>query len=263
MIPRILVDLQAAYIVGGYDAGAQMMTFYPNADRIFPILPNGPEILPDTPAESWGLAWFYGLNSQGRPRFAVRDDITLTSKIAWHESGHALEAILILKTAQQKGMDTRAAEDDIRSRYWHWRGFDFHGTWWDSYQYAASLGASAGWAYLPGESIAESISAAVGGYVESEWTMNWGMGLANNNGVYDPSGGGMRSRVFWLELMNEVEVDEQQIRQIAQDAASEAVARYKVLDDMTVEAVKARLAIDAHHRHDIGGVLKTSEPLST
>lgn len=228
MIPEHLYRLHAAYMTGGFDAGAQMFTFYPTADRVFPILPDAEriEILPDTPAGSFGLAWFLGLTSDGRPRFAVRDDLVLTSKIAWHEAGHALEQVLCTRLAAQRGTDYYAAENDVRTRYWKWRGFNIHGTWWEWYLYAIARSASAGWAYLPGESIAEAVSAAVGGYVESEWTNTFGLDLALNNGIYDPSGGGMRSRVFWTALMQEVDMDEPQVRNIANAAAQEAVERY-------------------------------------
>lgn len=246
-IPEELYRLamRNAYAVGGYDAGAQMYAFYPTSVRVFPKLNPQIEILPDTQAGTFGLAWYLGRNPLGQPKFAVRDDLVLNSKIAWHEGGHALEEELIAR-----GL----TEDYIRTKYWKWRGFDVQGTWQEWYAYAVSKSASGGWAYLPGESIAESLSAATGGYVESEWTANFGLALAVNNGVYDPSGGGMRARVFWLELCAEVDMDANEVRTIAVAAANEATERLQATDD----AIKGVLNF---HNHDVKLYSSNGSPL--
>src|ERR1043165_1699383 len=105
MIPQDLLRVHAAYAVGGFDAGASMYSFYPTAAQIFPVLPHEIEIEPDTPVNSWGIAWFLGLNQLGQPKFAVRDDNVLSSKVAWHESGHALEQVLVNRRVEQFGGD--------------------------------------------------------------------------------------------------------------------------------------------------------------
>jgi hypothetical protein len=228
-IPKELMAVHAAYAVGGYDAGQAMYAFYPTAESIFPVLPREIEILPDTMPGTFGIAWFMGLNAVGQPRFAVRDDFALTSKVAWHEDGHALEEVIVNRRVAQFGGDYVAQEDYVRGAYWLWR--QFPGTWREAYDYAATIGVATagGWAYLPGESVAESLSAAVGGYVQSEWTATYGKDLALAPGnIYDPSGGGMRARVFWLEQMREVDMDEATVKSIADQAAQEAVERYSV-----------------------------------
>jgi len=243
-----------AYAIGGFDAGAQMYNFYPTSVRIFPLLYPTPEILPDTQAGTFGLAWYLGRNPLGQPRFAVRDDLVLNSKIAWHEGGHALEEELIVRFMNQYNLTRVQAEDQIRTRYWIWRGFHIHGTWQEWLQYAYDHGTSGGWAYLPGESIAESLSAATGGYVESEWTNNFGLDLAIYNGVYDPSGGGMRSRTFWLNLCAEVDMDEQLVRSIAQQVANETYERAAATD----QAIKDLLNF---HNHDARIYTNQGSPL--
>lgn len=264
MIPESILRLYGAYLVGGDDAGQRIKLFYPTSRTIFPILPDSEEVLPDSPAGSWGLAWFLGLNPLGQPRFQVRDDIILNSKIAWHEAGHALEAVLCTRLAAQRSIDYRQAEDEVRTAYWNWRGFGpLNGTWWDAYLYSQSLGVSGGWQYLPGESVAESISAATGGYVESEWTATYGLDLALHNGIYDPTGGGLRARVFWQEKMREVDMDEATVRAIAVAAGNEALARIG-LDAHTFQFIKDRLKADAHHTHTVVPALvgmATSEPI--
>lgn len=263
-IPVGILRLYGAYLAGGDDAGQRISLFYPTSRTIFPVLPDGKEVLPDSPAGSWGLAWFLGLNTLGQPRFQVRDDVVLNSKIAWHEAGHALEQVICTRLAEQRGTSYSDAENDVRTRYWYWRGFaPLHGNWWDAYLFAQSLGVSGGWQYLPGESVAESISAATGGYVESEWTATYGLDLALHNGIYDPTGGGLRARVFWQEIMREVDMDEATIRAIAVAAGNEALARIG-LDANTFEFIKNRLGKDAHHTHTVVPALvgmATSEPI--
>lgn len=193
------------YMPGGHDAGRPMYLFYQDANVVFPLLTDSIDVWEDTPATSWGLAWFYGLDNEDRPRFAVRDDIALNPKIAYHEAGHAFDAIVTKRlTAQGKPWDY------VWQRYWQFRGFP--GTWQDAQAIAISGSGGASWAYYPAESLAEAFSAAVSGRVESEWTIPYGKDLALVNPgtpqqIYDPTRGAMRARGFFLELMEEVQDD--------------------------------------------------------
>ncbi len=250
-IPEKLYRLAMAnaYAIGGYDAGAQMYNYYPTSVTVFPLQSHEIEILPDDPAGSWGLAWYKGRNPLGQPRFSVRDDLLLNTKIAWHEAGHALEGELIAR-----GL----TEDYIRTKYWNWRGFD--GTWWDAYLDALTKGTSGGWAYLPGESIAESLSAATGGYVESEWTMNYGRDLARLGvigGNYSPAAGGLWARDFWSRLCTEVDMDEATVDRIATARANEAMERYAAVAGASDDAIKGLLNF---HDHDAKLYTSANQP---
>src|SRR5688572_11919966 len=119
--------LVALPVVGGTDAGDPMYGYYPVADNLFPILANEFILLPDTQEGTFGLAWFLGLDPYERPRFAVRDDVILNSKIAYHECGHAFEATVIERAVKKWGKTRAEAEDWFRTRYWLYRGFP--GTW--------------------------------------------------------------------------------------------------------------------------------------
>jgi hypothetical protein len=195
MIPYEFIP--QAYMVGGSDAIEPMYTFYPQAERLFPILPDTFNALNDSPAGSWGLAWFFGYTN-GLPNFQVRDDVVLNSKIAWHESGHAFEHIVT-----QKLMAKGKSPSYFRDRYWEFRGF--RGTWQEQYEFSLTLGTSGGWQWLPGESVAEAFSAAVGGIVESEWTFSDGKELATyfSNGNYDPYLGAIKAREFFTNISKE------------------------------------------------------------
>lgn len=249
-IPKELLAVHQAYIIGGFDAGQSMYAFYPTAQQVFPILPHDIEILPDTPAGTFGIAWYEGQNALGQPRFAVRDDNVLSSKVAWHESGHAIEEVIVRARVKQYGGDYASQEDYVRGSYWLWR--QFPGTWREAYDYAASLGITTpgGWAFLPGESVAESLSASVGGYVQSEWTATYGRDLALLGiigGPYSPAAGGVWARQFWLEQMAEVNMDEATVRNIAAQAAQEAIERYAVAArDTGFEPIKAFLNTHKH-----------------
>lgn len=210
-IPREIVarELAAAWLPGGTDAGDPIRAFYADADRLFPILPDQILVEPDTPASSWGLAWYHGLTPDGRPRFAVRDDVIINSKIGYHESGHAFEDVLTRLLAVNLGVSAEEMLDRFRTRYWTWRGFP--GTWQDAVV-AANVafqtdGATAGWALLPGESIAEGFSAGVSGIVQSEWTKTYGLDLALAPGnIYAPIRGGLAARAFFKSFMEELDM---------------------------------------------------------
>lgn len=200
MIP--LEHIPKAYLVGGTDAIAPMYNYYPVARKIYSILTPEFIALEDTPAGSWGLAWFYGLDVYNRPRFAVRDDVALNTKIAWHESSHAFEA-MCTNLLMQGGKSSSY----FRDKYWAFR--QFPGTWQEADAYALSIGGPGAWQFYVAESIAEAGSAAVGGVVESEWTAAYGKDLATffSGGNYDPYLGGLKAREFFVSLMREVEND--------------------------------------------------------
>lgn len=222
MIPVDIINKEraSAYLPGGTDAGAPMVGFYRDATVLFVILPKkDPIIAEDRAAGSWGLAWFFGL-SNGLPIFSVRDDVVLNAKIGYHEAGHAFEALFADLLARQLFITFDAAVDVLRTAYWQWRGFP--GTWQEALDYSYSLGSpSAGWAFLPGESLAEAFSAAVSGIVLSEWTASYGKDLALSfDNVYTPIAGALRARAFFLSIMKEVAMlTDEEISRIA-DAVS-------------------------------------------
>jgi hypothetical protein len=189
------------YAVGGFDAGLPIRALYLEAERMFPLLPDDIELLPDTAATSWGLAWYRGLNSAGLPRFAVRDDVVLNPKIAYHEAGHALEEMLRRATGADPWDLFSIGSVDVLGRYWTFRGFP--GDWISAHVRAVSSGT---WALYPSESWAEAFSAAVSGAVLSEWTETYGLDLAiaRPGNVYDPTGGALAARVFFHELAREI-----------------------------------------------------------
>jgi hypothetical protein len=187
------------YAVGGVDAGLPIRGLYREADAMFPVLPDEIVVMPDTPASSWGLAWYRGQDDQGRPRFAVRDDVALNPKIAYHESGHAFEDVLRRASGADPWDLFSIGSVDVLGRYWKFRGFPGE---WKVAHAAATIGE---WGQYPSESWAEAFSAAVSGQVISEWTWAYQRDLAlGPGGVYDPTGGALRARVFFLELMREI-----------------------------------------------------------
>jgi len=223
-IPREIVarELAAAWLPGGTDAGEPIRAFYADAEALFPILPAQVFVEPDTPASSWGLAWYHGLTPDGEPRFAVRDDVVINSKIGYHESGHAFEDVLTRLLAAKAGASPSDMILRFRASYWTWRGFP--GTWIDALNYANSLtGAGAGWPYLPGESIAEAFSAGVSGIVQSEWTTTYGLDLALAPGnIYAPIRGGLMARAFFKSFMEELDMalTDDEINKIADAVAT-------------------------------------------
>lgn len=193
------------YIVGGFDAGLPIRGLYLEAESLFPVLPDEIELLPDTAASSWGLAWYRGLNAAGRPRFAVRDDVALNPKIAYHEAGHALEEILRRATGADPWDLFSIPGVDVLGRYWTFR--EFPGNWIDAHMLAVRTGE---WGLYPSESWAESFSAAVSGTVISEWTVTYQLDLAiaRPGHVYDPTGGALAARAFFQQLVREITGEE-------------------------------------------------------
>jgi hypothetical protein len=196
------------YLVGGTDAGQPIRPLHAEARLVYNILAPDVEILPDTRSDSFGLAWYRGLNTQGWPRFAVRDDVVLNRKIAYHEAGHEFMDVLRLRTGASAWDLFQTGAPDVLARYWQWRGFP--GIWQDAHMQAL---AQADWTLYPSESWAEAFSAAVIGndpymYQWAEWTASYQLGLAGAPGIYDPIGGAMRARVFFLDLMRELAGEE-------------------------------------------------------
>jgi hypothetical protein len=239
-------------MIGGTDAGEKLRRWYDIADKHFPILSDSIQILGDTPVNSWGLAWYRGLDTKGtttplddEPRFQVRDDIDVDSfpYVPFHEAGHAFQEIVARGIAQQRGVDWMVVFDEIRARYWTFRGFP--GVWMDGQLKANSGG---GWGYYPDESFADAFAHGmlllnpIPGYVTGEWTIN-----------YETT----PSWKIQAEIVNFM-------RQLQTEAGGTEVTDSEFLEkynrlvkpdaDGTVNAIKDRLAIDAHHKHD------TSEP---
>jgi hypothetical protein len=229
-------------VVGGTDAGEKILFYYAIAEDHYPILADSASIATDTPAGSFGLAWCYGLNSLGEPVFAVRDDIDVdvVLYVGFHESGHAFQSTCAKFMAIKEGITFQQALDRIRQRYWTWRGFP--GTWWDGQLKAINGG---GWPYYPDESFADAFAHAMfwahpfPGYVTGEWTDNYGV-------TPEIWRRGAEAYQFFTELMQEAAP----VAYVTQ----EELAAYQADVRNTLEAMKAELAKQAHHKHD------TSEP---
>ena len=93
----------------------------------------------------------HGLTAPGQPIFTVRQDFVMTPRTAFHEIGHAYEALLQRKDASV----------DWRAKYWAFRGFP--GTWQQAAAQAATMSGLGQWAYQPQESWAEAFSVAMVG----------------------------------------------------------------------------------------------------
>ena len=142
-------------------AGEKLYPFYFLARQQFPILPPTPQIDFDFAADEEGDAFFRGINAAGQPIFTVREDFVMTPRAAFHEIGHAYEALLQRKDG---GVDWRA-------RYWAFRGFP--GTWQQAAAEAATRFGISQWIIQPQESWGEAFSIAmVGG--GSEKTLDYG-----------------------------------------------------------------------------------------
>jgi hypothetical protein len=133
-------------------AGEQMYAYYFEARRQFSIFPPTPQIDFDEPAGENGNSWFRGLNASGQPIFAVREDFVMTPHTAYHEIGHAYEALLLRKDPNR----------DVMGQYWRFRAFP--GTWQDGMAYSASQTSfMAQWVSNPHEMWAESFSTGMTG----------------------------------------------------------------------------------------------------
>jgi hypothetical protein len=138
------------------------MIYYFQARQQFPIFPPGtPQIDFDFAADKDGDAFFRGLTPPGQPIFTVREDFVMTPRTAFHEIGHAYEALLQRSNASV----------DWRARYWAFRGFP--GTWQDAAREAATKTGTAQWIVQPQESWAEAFSIAMVGSGQ-EKTLDYG-----------------------------------------------------------------------------------------
>lgn len=240
-------------MTGGTDAGQKIVAYYEVAERMFPILPDAVLIREDTPAGTFGLAWYYGLDPDtGRPMFAVRDDIDIpaTPYIGFHEAGHAFQTIVARGIAKQQGTSLQDAFDQVRARYWQMRGFP--GTWLDAQMQAINGG---GWMYFPDESFADAFAHVVFGYSNGEWTWNW-------NGQYAIDV--PRAAAFMRELQAEArgdDMDEETVRRIAGQVADEKVAAYALQARLTgFEPIKQVLAEQAAQIRAAGSEHKHQTP---
>lgn len=133
-------------------AGEQMYVYYFEARRQFSIFPPTPQIDFDEPADENGNSWFRGLNASGQPIFAVREDFVMTPRTAYHEIGHAYEALLLRRDPNR----------DVMAQYWKFRALP--GTWQEGMAYsAAQTSFMAQWVTNPHEMWAESFSTGMTG----------------------------------------------------------------------------------------------------
>ena len=142
-------------------AGQQLIPYYFQARQQFAIFPPTPQIDFDFASDRDGDAFFRGLTPTGQPIFTVREDFVMTQRTAFHEIGHAYEALLQRKDASV----------DWRARYWAFRGFP--GTWQAAAAEAATKTGMAQWITQPQESWAEAFSIAFIGSGQ-EKTLDYG-----------------------------------------------------------------------------------------
>lgn len=133
-------------------AGLQLIPYYFTARQTFAVVfPPTPQVDFDMAPDRDGDAMFRGLTPAGQPIFTVRQDFVMTQRTAFHEIGHAYEALLQRKEASV----------DWRARYWAFRGFP--GTWQQAAAEAATKSGMAAWVIQPQESWAEAFSIAMVG----------------------------------------------------------------------------------------------------
>jgi hypothetical protein len=159
-------------------AGDKLIPYYFATRTVFPLFPPTPQIDFDFPAEVDGDAFFRGLTPTGQPIFTVREDFVMTPRTAYHEIGHAYEALLQRKDASV----------DWRAKYWAFRGFP--GTWQDAATEAATRTGTSQWIMQPQESWAEAFSVSmVGGGQEK--TLDYGRTI-------NP----VATKAFFMSLLN-------------------------------------------------------------
>ena len=142
-------------------AGQQLIPYYFQVRQQFPIFPPTPQLDFDMASDKPGDAVFRGLTPTGQPIFTVRENFVMTQRTAFHEIGHAYEALLQRKDASV----------DWRARYWAFRGFP--GTWQTAAAEAATKSGTAQWIIQPQESWAEAFSIAMVGSGQ-EKTIDYG-----------------------------------------------------------------------------------------
>jgi hypothetical protein len=161
-----------------HNSGDRIIPYYFQISREFSLFPPTPQLDFDFAADVDGDAFFRGLTPVGQPIFTVREDFVMTPRTAFHEIGHAYEALLQRKNASV----------DWRAKYWAFRGFP--GKWQDAAAEAAGMTGMAQWIHQPQESWAEAFSVAmVGGGQEK--TLDYGRTI-------NP----VATKAFFLSLMN-------------------------------------------------------------
>jgi hypothetical protein len=159
-------------------AGQQLIPYYFTVRGLFPLFPPTPQVDNDQASDRDGDAFFRGLTPVGQPIFTVREDFVMTQRTAYHEIGHAYEALLQRKNASV----------DWRAKYWAFRGFP--GTWQQAAAEAATMTGMGQWIHQPQESWAEAFSVAmVGGGQEK--TLDYGRTI-------NPAA----TKAFFLSLLN-------------------------------------------------------------
>jgi hypothetical protein len=162
-----------------HNAGDKLIPYYFQARQQFSIFPPTPQLDFDFSSDEDGDAFFRGLTPAGQPIFTVREDFVMTPRTAFHEIGHAYEALLQRKNASV----------DWRAKYWAFRGFP--GTWQQAAAEAAGFPPGMGqWIHQPQESWAEAFSIAmVGGGQEK--TIDYGRTI-------NP----VATKAFFISLLN-------------------------------------------------------------
>jgi hypothetical protein len=142
-------------------SGDKLIPYYFTVQKQFSIFPPTPQLDFDFASDVDGDAFFRGLTPTGQPIFTVREDFVMTPRTAFHEIGHAYEALLNRKNASV----------DWRAKYWAFRGFP--GTWQVAAAEAATMTGMAQWIHQPQESWAEAFSIAMVGSGQ-EKTLDYG-----------------------------------------------------------------------------------------
>jgi len=160
-------------------AGQQLIPYYFTVRGLFAVFPPTPQIDNDLASDRDGDAFFRGLTPAGQPIFTVREDFLMTQRTAYHEIGHAYEALLQRKNASI----------DWRAKYWAFRGFP--GTWQQAAAEAATMTGMGQWIHQPQESWAEAFSVAMTGGGQ-EKTLDYGRTI-------NPAA----TKAFFLSLLNQ------------------------------------------------------------
>jgi len=161
-----------------HDAGDKLIPYYFVVRGQFSVFPPTPQLDFDFASDVDGDAFFRGLTPVGQPIFTVREDFLMTPRTAYHEIGHAYEALLQRKDASV----------DWRAKYWAFRGFP--GTWQQAAAEAATMTGMGQWIHQPQESWAEAFSVSmVGGGQEK--TLDYGRTI-------NP----VATKAFFLSLLN-------------------------------------------------------------
>jgi hypothetical protein len=159
-------------------AGEKLYPYYFAVRAVMPIFPPTPQIDFDFSADKDGDAFFRGLTPTGQPIFTVREDYVMTPSTAYHEIGHAYEALL----------QRSNASIDWRAKYWAFRGFP--GTWQQAAADAATFTGMAQWIHQPQESWAEAFSVSMVG-AGREKTLDYGRTI-------NP----VATKAFFMSLLN-------------------------------------------------------------